>query len=245
MLSKSPYNFLSPPVRICLPQSQYNFSLVSHNSRNLFIPFLSWYSAVWSLELNKCLICLNLRRTPPPRIRLSVTPIIGLTILCSSSSPTSKFDFLYLLKWTRDWFTPLNQVSQIKTMHDQSHLFFRSIKSWSKDQDQKGSCSNSLSLPKLTGHVSYNLQPLVGLKIKMHTADIQVVQFLISTKYWVTFTTCQDVLGRLLDWPTGPNDTPAGYCDLDSHYFFLFHFFYFFFLKLRNSLHVTQIYMGV
>ena len=117
-------------------------------------------------------------------------------------------------------------------MHDQSHLFFRSIKSWSKDQDQKGSCSNSLSLPKLTGHVSYNLQPLVGLKIKMHTADIQVVQFLISTKYCVTFTTCQDVLGRLLDWPTGPNDTPAGYCDLDSHYFFLFHFFYFFFSNL-------------
>ena len=131
--SPSPRPHHPPPVRICLscfiPQSQYNFSLVSHNSRNLFIPFLSWYSAVWSLELNKCLICLTLRRTSPRRIRLSVTPIIGLTILWSSSSPTSKFDFLYLLKWTRDWFTPLNQVSQIKTMHDQSHLFFRSIKS--------------------------------------------------------------------------------------------------------------------
>ena len=114
-------------------------------------------------------------------------------------------------------------------MHDQSHLFFRSIESWSKDQDQKGSCSNSLSLPKLTGHVSYNLQSLVGLKIKMHTADIQVVQFLISTKYWVTFTTCQDVLGRLLDWLTAQMTRLQATVIWILITFSIFIFFYFFF----------------
>ena len=32
--------------------------------------------------------------------------------------------------------------------------------------------------------------------------------------------TCLDVLGRLLNWLTGPKDTPAGYRYLDSLIFF-------------------------